>query len=65
MDDEIAAKHVLLDFELITLIALAMGVGVYAVMRRVKRHRSGLEKPPGDFDGFDLILMFFLHPLST
>lgn len=59
MDDEIAAKHVLLDFELVTLIALAIGVGVYALARRVKRHRSGLEQPPGDFDGFDLILMFF------
>ena len=59
MDDEIAAKHVLLDFELVTLIALAMGVFAYALVRRVKRHRSGLEDPPRDFDGFDLILMFF------
>lgn len=59
MDDEIAAKHVLLDFELVTLIALAMGVFVYALVRAVKRHRSGLEDPPRDFDGFDLILMFF------
>jgi membrane protease YdiL (CAAX protease family) len=59
MDDEIAAKHVLLDFELITLIALAIGVAFYALVRRMKRHRSGLEEPPGDFDGFDLILMFF------
>lgn len=59
MDDEIAAKHVLLDFELVTLIALAMGVFVYALVRAVQRHRSGLEDPPRDFDGFDLILMFF------
>lgn len=59
MDDEIAAKHVLLDFELVTLIALAVGVVVYALFRTVRRHRSGLEDTPRDFDGFDLVLMFF------
>jgi hypothetical protein len=55
--DEIAAKHVLLDFELISLIALALGVIVYAVAKRFRRDKS-----PGDsvdFDGFDLVLMFF------
>ncbi len=54
--DEIAAKQVLLDFQLIALITLVLGVIVFAVARKVA------DKPlePGqDFDGFDLILMFF------
>lgn len=60
MDDEIAAKHVLLDFELVALIALAMGIFVYALARRL---RPG-QLPDGgranaDYDGFDFVLMFF------
>ncbi|HQW29210.1 MAG: CPBP family intramembrane metalloprotease [Verrucomicrobiales bacterium] len=54
--DEIAAKQVLLDFELIALIALALGVMFYAAARRWKREES-LESV--DYDGYDLILMFF------
>lgn len=55
--DELAAKHVLLDFELITLIALAVGVMFYALLRRVRRSVPSLE--PVDYDMFDLVLMFF------
>jgi uncharacterized protein len=55
--DELAAKHVLLDFELITLIALAVGVAYYALLRRVQRRELSLE--PVDYDMFDLVLMFF------
>ena len=55
--DEIAAKQVLLDFELIALIALALGVMFYGVVRWSKRQESSLETV--DYDGFDLILMFF------
>ena len=55
--DELAAKHVLLDFELITLIALAVGVADYALLRRVQRREPSLE--PVDYDMFDLVLMFF------
>ncbi|NLT71339.1 MAG: CPBP family intramembrane metalloprotease [Verrucomicrobiaceae bacterium] len=55
--DELAAKHVLLDFELITLIALAVGVVFYALLRRVRREQPSLE--PVDYDIFDLFLMFF------
>ncbi len=54
--DELAAKHVLLDFELITLIALAVGVAFYALLRRVRRHKPSLE--PDDYDMLDLALMF-------
>lgn len=55
--DELAAKHVLLDFEIVTLIALAMGVIGYALVRR--RRGSGELKDWDAFDGFDLALMFF------
>lgn len=55
--DEIAAKQVLLDFELIALIALALGVMFYAAARRWKRQEESLESV--DYDGYDLILMFF------
>lgn len=55
--DEIAAKHVLLDFELIALIALALGVIAYGLVHRLKRQDRSLE--PVDYDEFDLILMFF------
>lgn len=55
--DELAAKQVLLDFELITLIALAVGVAYYALLRRVQRREPSLE--PVDYDIFDFVLMFF------
>lgn len=55
--DEIAAKQVLLDFELIALIALALGVMFYAATGRWKRQEEPLESV--DYDGYDLILMFF------
>lgn len=62
MDDEIAAKHVLLDFELVALIALAMGVLVYRFAHRLRRAtgpEDGLSAGSVDYDGFDLVLMFF------
>jgi uncharacterized protein len=55
--DELAAKQVLLDFELITLIALVVGVAFYALLRRMQRREPSLE--PVDYDMFDLVLMFF------
>lgn len=59
MDDETAAKYVLLDFELITFVAIAMGLLVYAIAKRWRRDplADGLEQE--DYDGFDLVLMFF------
>lgn len=54
--DELAAKQVLLDFELIALITLFAGVIAYALVRR-RSSREDLSSP--DFDGFDLALMFF------
>lgn len=59
MDDETAAKYVLLDFELIALIALAMGVLVYAVAKRLRRDPLADREGQPDYDGFDLVLMFF------
>ncbi len=58
MNDEAAAKFVLLDFELLALLALALGVGTYAILRP---RRMQWMAPTGaaDFDFFDLILMFF------
>lgn len=54
--DELAAKHVLLDFELILLIALFAGVGLFAVARRA----AGIEREPSrDYDGYDIALMLF------
>jgi membrane protease YdiL (CAAX protease family) len=54
--EELAAKQVLLDFEIILLIALFAGVGFFALSRRLsKRARPG----PGDFDGYDIALMLF------
>jgi len=62
MDDETAAKYVLLDFELIALIALAMGVLVYAVAKRLRRDSYdalGAVDAMRDYDGFDLVLVLF------
>ncbi len=55
--DELAAKQVLLDIEMITLIALAMGLLFFWLVRRFNRRE--LIEAPEDYDGFDLILMFF------
>lgn len=54
--DELAAKQVLLDFEIIALITLFAGVISFAWARR-KTPRDLDETP--DFDGFDIALMFF------
>lgn len=56
MDDELAAKHVLVDFEMIALLALAVGVILYAVWNRI-RNRNGLPVYC-EFDKFDLFLVF-------
>ena len=40
--DELAAKQVLLDFELITLIAMALGVAFYVLLRRMRRQGESL-----------------------
>ena len=56
--DEIAAKRVLLDVELIALIALVLGVVGHALARRFAM-RSDPVPASRDFDGFDLLLMFF------
>lgn len=53
--DELAAKQVLLDFEIIALITLFAGVITFALVRR--RYPRVLETSR-DFDGFDLALMF-------
>ena len=55
--DELAAKQVLLDFELITLIAMALGVAFYVLLRRMRRQGESLELI--DYDMLDLVLMFF------
>ena len=54
--DELAAKQVLVDFEIIALIALFLGIAAFRVYRR---HSPREEIPTNDFDGFDLALMFF------
>lgn len=54
--DELAAKRVLLDFEIILLLALVLGAGFFAIVRKLRPPRN---RPLPDFDGFDLVLMFF------
>lgn len=54
--DEIAAKQVLLDFEVIILIALFAGLIWFSWLRK---RRAGDESLVRDFDGFDVALMFF------
>ncbi len=71
MDDETAAKFVLLDFELVSLIAVVVGVLAYAIVRRLRRdpfaERDGREP---DYDGFDLLLalfpamLFLINPIA-
>ncbi len=58
MEDELAAKQVLLDFELVSLLVLAIGVLLYSFSAG---RRRALEGPgiSGDYDLFDLFLMFF------
>lgn len=57
--DELAAKHVLLDFEIVTLIALALGVILYSMARRRRKSEALDLHDPNRFDGFDLALVFF------
>jgi membrane protease YdiL (CAAX protease family) len=54
--DELAAKQVLVDFEIIALIALFLGIAAFRIYRRYSPRE---EIPTNDFDGFDLVLMFF------
>ena len=54
--DELAAKRVLLDFEIILLLALVLGVGFFAIRRKIRPPEN---RPIPDYDGYDLILMFF------
>ena len=56
--EELAAKHVLLDIEIITLIALAIGVALYAVIRR-QRQMCIRDRSTPHWDVYDLGLMFF------
>jgi membrane protease YdiL (CAAX protease family) len=71
MDDETAAKFVLLDFEFVALIAMVSGVLVYALVRRLRRDplaEGGRREP--DYDGFDLLLalfpamLFLINPIA-
>lgn len=59
--DETAAKHVLFDVEVVTLIALAIGVVLYGLVRLFRRREgaAGLDGGAADYDVFDLVLMFF------
>lgn len=54
--DEIAAKHVLLDVEIVALLVLATGVAFYALARKA---RGASPFGSGAFDGYDLVLVFF------
>lgn len=53
--DELAAKHVLLDVEVIALIALALGVIGYRFSKRIRQ--SSLIEDPDRYDRLDLVLM--------
>ena len=54
--EEVAAKYVLLDIEIITLLALAIGVGIFADVRI----KAGQAIPTtSHWDIYDLFLMFF------
>ncbi len=54
--EELAAKYVLFDFEIIVLSTLVLGIAVYEVLRRI-RGRTALK--PQYFDRIDLLLMLF------
>ena len=54
--EELAAKYVLFDFEIIVLTTLVLGIALYELLRRIRRkHPVG----PHYFDRFDLLLMIF------
>ncbi|MEM9017284.1 MAG: CPBP family intramembrane glutamic endopeptidase [Verrucomicrobiota bacterium] len=53
--DELAAKQVLLDVEIILLITLLLGVFLFAFLKR----RRGEWNPHAEFDRYDLVLMLF------
>jgi membrane protease YdiL (CAAX protease family) len=55
--DELAARHVLLDLELIALLTLVLGVGIYGLVRRLRQKEDLSAR--ADYDGFDFVLMFF------
>jgi len=57
--EQLAAKRILLDFEIVALITLVAGVAAYAVARRLRCHFTGLAPPPREFDGVDLVLVVF------
>jgi len=59
MDDETAAKFVLLDFELIALIAMVSGVVFHGLFRRLRRRGAASSGDGPRFDGWDLLLVFF------
>jgi len=54
--DELAAKQVLLDFEIIILLTLLLGVGATVLVRKFRPLEN---RPFPDFDGYDVALMFF------
>lgn len=54
--DELAAKQVLVDFEIIALISLFLGIVAFRIWRR---YSPSEVIPTNEFDGFDLLLMFF------
>lgn len=58
MEDELAAKQVLLDFELIALLVLAIGVLFYTLASG-RRQRGEPVLQSVEYDFFDLFLMFF------
>jgi len=58
--EELAAKRILLDFEIIALITLFAGVVYWGLVRRVRAAREGPGAlPPREFDRWDLVLMLF------
>ncbi|MCG8599720.1 MAG: CPBP family intramembrane metalloprotease [Verrucomicrobiales bacterium] len=54
--EEIAAKQVLVDFEIIALLVLFLGIAAFRLYRKFGPND---EIPTREFDGFDLVLMFF------
>lgn len=58
MSEETAAKFVLFDFEVVALVALALGIIAYAPVR-YRRRALAPEGTRVDFDLIDLVLVFF------